>query len=96
MSITVAQWTFFLSLCASKNLLFALDFSTFHGGIAPSFFHSLSTAAFGVRNLHGLWQRKKLLQQIVMCHRTNAFSCNAIFMNFGQQRFCSLYNHTLF
>ena len=41
MSISVAKWTFFLSLCVSRiNSFFLLTFSRSHAGIVSSFFAS--------------------------------------------------------
>ena len=89
MSISVAKWTFFLSLCGSRiSFFFAPNFfhSKFHSGIFSSFFRSLSTTAFWIRNLQHWWPRNKLLHQIVMCHRSKSFSCNAIFMFFRSEK----------
>ena len=69
------MWQSGLSCC-----LFALpeQFLISHAGIVSSFFPSLSTAAFCVRNVHRLWHRNKLVHQIKMCHRSKPFTWNVI------------------
>ena len=50
MSVNVAKWTLFVSLCASIITSFLLlTFSNCHAGVLTSVFHSLSTAAFASR-----------------------------------------------
>ena len=91
MSINEAKWTLMLSLYASRMTSFLLlTFLKSHAGIVSSFFPFLVHCNFCIPNLHGLWHRDELMHQIIMCHRDESSSSNAIFMCFGLQRFCSL------
>ena len=79
MSIKVAKWTFFLSLCVSRITSFLLfTFSTCQAGIVSSFF-PLFVHYFCIRNFHRLWLKNKLV-----------FARNVVFMIFRMRRFNSL------
>ena len=69
-------------------MLFTL--SNCHAGIFSSFSHSFSTAAFCIRNFHRSRHKNKLVNQIVMGHRSISFACNVIFMIFRQWWFQTL------
>ena len=74
--------------CASRRTSFLLlTFPKSHAGFVSSFFPFLVHCSLCIQNLHRLWHRKKRVHQIVMCQRSKSFSCNAIFVNFGLQRF---------
>ena len=91
MTINGAKWTFLLiSLCFQNNLLFALDFFQIPYWNCLELFPFLVHGSFCIRNLHRLWQWDELVHQIIMCHRSDTFSSNEIFMHFELQRFCSL------
>ena len=91
MSINEAKWTLMLSLCASRiTSLFALDLPQIPCWNCVELFPFLVHGSLCIRNLHCLWHREKLMHQIIMCHRSESFSSNAIFMCFGLQRVCSL------
>ena len=91
MSINEAKWTlFFVSLCFQNNLLFGLDFSQLPCWNCLELFPFLVHGSLCIWNIHRLWHRDELMHQIIMCHRSESFLGNAIFMGFGLQRFCSL------
>ena len=82
-SINVAKWTLFcLFVLPELPPFLLLTFPKFHAWIVSSFFHSLSTAAFNIRNFHRLWHRDELVYQVVMRHRCKSFACNVILMIF--------------
>ena len=59
MSIIVAKWTFFLSLCASRISSFLLlTFFNCQAGIVSNFFHSFSNAAFASK-IFIAWGKRK-------------------------------------
>ena len=80
----------FLSLCASRMTFFLYrTFSSFQAGIVSSVFHCLSTAAFASGSFIALWHRNKLVNQILMVHRSVSSACNMIFMMLGLRQFRS-------
>ena len=104
MSISVATWdSHFVSLRFHKNLLFALDFSQTPCWDRIELFPLLVHCNLCIRNFHRLWHRDEPVHQIRVCHRSESFSCNAIFVNFWIAKIplvgswihgIPLYNHT--
>ena len=89
MSISVAKWTFFLSLCASRITSFLLlTFSSLRACLElfPSFIH----CSFCIWNIHCLKHRNEIVNQIGMGHRSKPFACNVVFMISRLRRFNSL------
>ena len=87
MSINLAKWTFFLSLCASRMtsfILFTLD--NCHAGSFSSFSHSLSTAAFASHLRH----MNTFVHQIERTDWLEPFFRDVIFMIFWLSRFQTL------
>ena len=85
MSINVAKWTFFLSLCASRTTSFLLfTLFSYHVGNFTSFSHSLSTAPFA-SGIFIAWGgvKNNLVYQIVVTHRIVSFSFGRV----GSKRF---------
>ena len=73
-----------------ESPLFALDFVQLPGWNRLELLPILVHGSLCIRNLHRLWHWDKLTHQITMCHRSESFPSNPIFMCFGLQRFCSL------
>ena len=88
MSLSVAKWTFFLSLCASRITSSLFQIPCWN--CLELFSILCPRQLFCIRNFHRLWHRNKFVHQIVMCHRSKSFTCNVILMVFGLRRFCSL------
>ena len=90
MSINEAKWTLSVSLCFKNNLLLALDFLQLPCWDCFELLPFLVHWCFCIRNFHHLWHRNKLVNQIVVGHRSISLACNVILMVFRLQRFCSL------
>ena len=91
MSINEAKWTLMLSLCASRISSFLLLTSQIPCGNCLELFPFLVHGSLCIQNLHRLGTLgDKHMHQFIMCHRSESFPSNAIFMCFGLQRFCSL------
>ena len=91
MSINVAKWTFFLSLCASRITSFLLSyFFQISCWDRLELFPCIIHCSLCIRNFHHLWQRNKLVLQIVKCHRSESFACDVVIMIFRLKRFHSL------
>ena len=88
MSINVAKWTFVLSLRASRIIsfftLYVLQFvflqlpCRYFLELLPFLVH----CCLCIRYFHRLWHRNKLVNQIVMGHRSKYFTCNVVFVFF--------------
>ena len=91
MSINVAKWTFFLSLCASRIASFLqLTFFQLPGRSCLKLLPFLVHCCFCIRSFHRIKHRNKLVNQIVMGHRSKTCACHVIFMIFRQRRFQTL------
>ena len=81
MSISVAQWIFFLSRCASRITSFLLlTFFLLPRRNCIELLPFLVHCSFCIRNLHCLSNRHKFVNQIVMAHRSETFARNVLFM----------------
>ena len=87
MSINVAKWTLFLSLCFENYLLLALDFLQLPCWDCLELFPFLAHCSFCIQNFHRLGHWNKFVNQIVMTHRSETFACNEIFVIFRKRRF---------
>ena len=91
MSMNVAKWTLFLSLCVSRITSFLLfDFLQLPCWNCLELLPFLVHGSVCIWNLHWFRHRNKFVNPIVMDHRSGAFSCNAIFMFCEWRRFHSL------
>ena len=64
MSISVAKWTLFLPLCASRiTSILLLTFSSYRAAIVSSFFHAVH-CSFCIQNLHRLEHKNKCVNQV--------------------------------
>ena len=91
MSINVAKWTFFLSLCASRITSFLLfNFVQLPGWNRFELLPFRVHCCFSIWNFHRLRHRNTLVRQIVMSHRVVSFACDMIFMIFRWRLFQTL------
>ena len=81
MSINVAKWTLFLSLCASRiTSVLLLTFSSFHAAIVSSFSIPCPLQLFASGFFIACGNRNEFVNQIVMGHRSKSFARNVIFV----------------
>ena len=81
---------FAFSPCFIDHLLFVLNFYSCHDDIFFILFHSSSTAAFYIRNLHCLVQRNNLVHKIVRTHGIEPSFGIVILMIFVLNLCCAL------
>ena len=75
MSINVAKWTFFLSVCASRvTSFFAFYFVQLPGWNRFEFLPFLVHCCSRIRNFHRLRHRNKLVKRVVMSYCTVSFA----------------------